>query len=217
MLEWWNALTTANQMFFGIAAFFSVLFVWQFIMTLIGLAGHEADFEAEAADADLAADVDAADAADAGEFDAADTAMSFRLLSFRSVITGGLMFGWAGSLYLYSGVPLEPALLYAISWAVAGALIIAVLLYFMRRLQETGTPRLATCLGKPATVYMDIPKDGAGRIRTVVSGALSFVAARGAGGKAIRAGTPVRVRRLLDTHTVEVDTVPDDTKETPDA
>ncbi len=209
MLEWWATLTGANQIFFAIAFFFSALFVWQFIATILGLASAETDVEVAAADADLGEVDGAADAGDAdfdaGEAGDADASISFKLLSFRSVIAFGMMFGWAGALYLYNGHELGSTLLYSMGWAFAGGLLVAVMLYLMRRMQESGTPRLATCVGQPGTVYMDIPAGGAGKVRTVVSGAVSFVAARGADGAGLKSGTPVRIRRMLDSSTVEVE------------
>ena len=214
MFDWFSALSTANQVFFGIAALFSALFLWQLIMTIIGLAGGESDI-----DADVHADVGEMDHGDLvhgglehgtaegheAAVDAADTAGSFRLLSLRSIITGGMMFGWAGALYMYNGVALSLALLYSLVWALAGMFVIALLFYFMRRMQETGTRQLATAVGERGTVYMDIPAGGTGKVRTVVSGTVSFVDARSADREALKAGTPVRVRRLLDPSTIEVE------------
>ncbi len=37
MGEWWNALTTLNQVFYVLAGFFSLIFAWQLISALIGL------------------------------------------------------------------------------------------------------------------------------------------------------------------------------------
>ncbi len=196
---WWSGLSSVNKAFFCFAFFFSALFLWQFVMTLIGLAGSSTDTELDA-DADMDMDAEA----EAVEVTAHETTVSFKLLSIRSIITGGMLFGWAGALYLYNGTPLRTALLYAVAWALAGALVIAVLMYLMRHLQETGTARLATCVGQPATVYMDIPASGTGKVRTLVSGAVSFVPARAADGQPMTAGTPVRVTRLLGTSTVEV-------------
>lgn len=213
---WWSSLSSVNRVLFCIAFFFSALFVWQFVMTLIGLATGGADAELDTggdADADVGADADAGDVhadfhADVhgdGALEAAHaTTISFKLLSIRSIITGGMMFGWAGALYLYNGLPLSTALVYAMAWAIGGALVIALVMYLMRRLQETGNRQLATCVGQPATVYMDIRAGGTGSIRTMVSGAINYVPARAAGGDALKAGTPVRVARLLDATTVEV-------------
>jgi hypothetical protein len=58
-------------------------------------------------------------------------------------------------------------------------------------------------------VYADIPAGGTGQIRTLVSGVVTVVAARAAGGEALKAGTPVKVRRCLDATTVEVEKVPE--------
>lgn len=46
-------------------------------------------------------------------------------------------------------------------------------------------------------------------IAFVFSGSVAFVPARTAGGKALKAGTPVRVRRMLDASTVEVEEAKD--------
>lgn len=224
MVEWFADLDTASKVFLSIATVFSVFFVWQFIMTILGMTGGggdmeagadvgevSADFDAEGFSAEIGEDV-AVDVggdvggdfdADAGDLDV-ESAMSFKLLSFRSVIAFGMLFGWAGVLYRHEGRPVDVAILYSLAWAAAGGLLVSTLLYFMKRMQETGTRRLATCVGRPSTVYMDIPARGTGKIRTVVSGAVSFVPARSADGKRIPAGTPVEVTRQLDHATVEV-------------
>jgi len=232
---WWDGLETEAKVFFGIAFVFSALFLWQFIMTLVGLAGGGAEAEVGAGEADVHFDAEAGEA-DAGAMDAdvgdahvgvevggdvdladadvhaievseAETTISFKLLSLRSVITGGMLFGWAGALYVQEGVALGTAMLLAMAWAAAGAIVVAALMYGMRRMQETGNRRLSTCVGQAGSVYMDIPKSGTGKVRTVVSGAVAFVPARTADGKPLKAGTPVRVLRLLDPSTVEVEAV----------
>jgi len=231
---WWDGLSTAARIFFGIAFVFSALFLWQFIMTLIGLADGGAEAEVDVGDTDVHFDAEAGEA-DAGVMDAhvgdmemhaevgggdadfadahamevseAETTISFKLLSLRSVITGGMLFGWAGALYVQEGVALGTAMLLAMAWAAAGAIVVAALMYGLRRMQETGNRRLSTCVGQPGSVYMDIPKAGTGKVRTLVSGAVAFVPARTADGKPLKAGTPVRVRRMLDASTVEVEAV----------
>jgi hypothetical protein len=62
-------------------------------------------------------------------------------------------------------------------------------------------------VGSEGTVYLDIPAQRTGEIRVTVSDAVSHVKARAAGGAALVAGTPVRVLRLLDPMTVEVEPV----------
>ena len=37
LAAWWESLTTLNQWFYGVAAFFGVLFLWQMVMAFFGL------------------------------------------------------------------------------------------------------------------------------------------------------------------------------------
>ena len=101
------------------------------------------------------------------------------------------------------------SLLYAVGWGAAGWVVVAVLMNLMRKLTETGSLKIATCLGNQGTVYLNIPAGGQGEVRVLVSGRVTIVKARSAAGGQIDAGTPVRVVRTLDTTTVEVETLKD--------
>jgi hypothetical protein len=213
-----------EMMYWGVAAFFSVLFLWQLIATLLGGIGGTEHIEAGGTDvhADMGAadhDVGGHDAAghDVGGHDvgghggheagtAVESVATFKLLSVRSVTAFGLLFGWAGVLYSRgTGPGPNRTLLYSVLWGVVGMLIVSAIFYFLMRMTETGTRRLATALGQPATVYMDIPAGGAGQVRVMISGAVSFVSARVAGGEALKAGAPVVVNRIIGPNTVEVE------------
>jgi hypothetical protein len=74
----------------------------------------------------------------------------------------------------------------------------------MRKLAESGNPRIASCVGTRGAVYMDIPADGIGKVRVTVTGVISMVDARSVGDEAISAGTPVEVLSKLDDSTVSV-------------
>lgn len=224
MAEWWSGLTTLNQAFFVIAVAFSALFVWQLLSAIFGMfgaAGGDMDMHADvpagidmhppdiAPGMDFCADV-AAGAPDVHvpehlEVGGAETVASFRLISIRSLVAFGTLFGWAGALYLEEGLGTGPAVFFALLWALAGMLVVSAIFYLMQRMTETGTPVLATAIGQPGTVYMDIPAGGAGKVRTLVGGVVTFVNARAAGGAALSGGTPIRVRRLVDSTTVEVE------------
>jgi len=208
MIDWWQSLTAANQVFYGAAVFFSVFFVWQFIAALIGLSGGEGDVDVDAgADMDVDADVDVdVDGIEAGSAaDAVDTVTAFHLISIRSVLAFFMMFCWAAALYLNVGAALGPAMLYALLWGGASMVLVALVVNLIRRLAETGTMRLSTAVGKIGTVYMEIPARGAGQVRVTVSRVTSYVSARARGGEQLDAGTPIRVVRLLGSNTIEVE------------
>jgi hypothetical protein len=216
MMDWWSGLTALNKAFYGVAAFFSVIFVWQFISALIGLAGGDMD-----ADADVHADVDAGGAdlhtdadMDGGldahgleahsAHDAGESLSAFRVLSVRAILAFCTLFSWATALYLNQHETVTVALLYATGWGLAGGVVVTFLVRWLRGLAETGTPRLSTCVGARGTVYMDIPAGGRGEVRVPVGGVLTMVKARAAGGEAIKAGIGVYVLGILDEMTVEV-------------
>jgi len=222
MSEWWAALDTLTRVFYIGAAFFSVLFLWQLISMLIGLGGGEdidhGDMDVDAhVDVDAGVDVDHDFApGDHPEFehgahaDGTETMAAFRLLSLRSILAFFLLFSWAGALYRNQQVPLPRAMSYAVIWGAGAMLLVALLFYAMRRMTESGSPRIASCVGTQGTVYLDIPSEGFGEARVTVSGVLSHVKARGAGGQELKAGTPVRVRRALGPNSIEVEPVNED-------
>ena len=221
MGAWWSDLGSAAQVFYVAALFFSALFLWQLIAAVVGLGGGE-DFDMDAgaaeADVDVDVDVDADVGADAdvavgehpefehgAEIDGTATLVTFKLLSFRSILAFCMLFSWAGALYTQGGAKLTAALLYATGWGLLAMVLVALLFYGLRRLTESGSPRIATCLGTEGTVYLDIPTGGTGEARVTVSGVVSHVRARGAGGQELQAGTTVRVRRILGPRTIEVE------------
>jgi len=207
--------TLIGSIYWGAAVFFSILFLWQLLATLFGHIGGGGETTDVSAGHDVGAGGhDVAGGHDAaaghghdGAVGAAESVASFKLLSIRSITAFGMLFGWAGVLYSRQGRP--PAdnlvIIYSLLWGFVGMLIVSAIFYFLMRMTETGTRRLATCVGQRGTVYMDIPAGGTGQVKTIVSGIVSFVPARAVGGEILKAGTPVIVKRLLDSTTVEVE------------
>lgn len=203
MTEWWNGLTQTNQVFYGVAVFFSVFFVWQLISALMGLDADHADV-----DMDGSPDIDMDGAATHGEhMDAGGTVAAFKLLSIRSIITFFTLFSWGCAMYLDNGYPATQATAYSALWGLAGMISVAAVFYVMPKLTHTGTADLGSCVGTTGTVYLDIPEQGSGEVRVMVSGTLSHIKARTADGKALKAGVEVRVASRLDHATVVVEPV----------
>ena len=82
--DWWNSLGSSLQIFWGISIIFSVLFVIQFVLSLIGL-DFDSDTDTEAVGHDYSLDAD------------------FSLLSIRSIIAFFTFFGWTGVLVMTNG------------------------------------------------------------------------------------------------------------------
>ena len=92
-------------------------------------------------------------------------------------------------------------------WGFAGMISVAFLLYLLPKLAHTGTKNLDSCVGQLGTVYLDIPENGTGEVKVLVSGIVSHIKARGAGGVAFKASEPVVITRRLGQNMVEVKSV----------
>ena len=193
-----------TSVYWGAAIFFSVLFAWQLLATLFGHFGGGDNIDASAVHDAGAGGHDVA----AGHDAAVDSVASFKLLSIRSMTAFGLLFGWAGVLYHRAEVSQNLTILYSLLWGLVGMLIVSALFYFFMRMTESGTRRLSTAVGQPATVYMDIPANGAGQVRVLCGSTICFVTARAAGGEAMKAGAPVVVKRVVGPNVVEVEKAP---------
>ncbi len=206
-MEWWSDISGLNRAFYFAAAFFSGLFLWQFIASMIGLAGGDLDIEAhdiDAGDMDFDVDIDVDFDGHLEDVDAIDSTTAFKMLSLRAILAFCTMFTWATAMYIDSE-GISAALLYGIGWGLAAWLIISLLVNWMRKLAETGNARLVTCVGTKGTVYLDIPKGRTGEVRVMVSGRITLVKARTAGDGELKSGTPIRVTHKIDNTTVEVE------------
>jgi len=195
MQEWWAGLAGITQVFYGMAVFFSVFFLWQMIGAFMGLDGDSMDFGGDVTD--VPAEMDFEDVMESSE--------AFKVLSLRSIITFFTLFSWGGALYMNEGMPVVKAMGTASIWGVVGMLAIAGIFYFMGKMSEVGTKDVASAQGKIATVYLDIPADGFGEVKTTVSGAVEHIKARSFNGTALPSGTQVRIVKVVGQTLVEVE------------
>lgn len=197
MSVWWANLEPLNRAFFMAAGVFSVFFLWQLVMAVIGLS---------AGDADVDASTDVGGAHDSPA-DAADTVAAFKLVSVRSIIAFFTLFSWATALYMSQGETLVRAMLYGIGWGVAAMLIVALLLHMLLRLTASGNIDVYSTLNANAMVYLDIPQTGDGEIRLLCNGVMTHLRARNVRGAPIKAGTTVKIVKITGPNSVEVELV----------
>ncbi|WP_372794715.1 hypothetical protein [Pontiella sp.] len=200
MTEWWDGLAGMTQFFYAAAAFFSVFFLWQVIGAFLGLADDDADFSSgvtEADDLDLSPD-------DLDHQDVVDSSQAFKLLSLRTIVTFFTLFFWMAALYTTNGMEVTPALGYASLWGLGGMFVVASILYLLHKMTESGTKDLLTVKGCAATVYLDIPADGYGEVKTIVNGASEHIKARSTEGVDLPAGTQVKIVQVMSQTLVGV-------------
>ena len=202
MQEWWAGLAGVTQFFYGMAAFFSVFFLWQIIAAFMGLNGDDMDVGGDS-DVDIDFDGDVADDFDLD--DVVESSQAFKVLSLRSIITFFTLFSWGSALYTAEGMSSTKAMGISSVWGLAGMVSIALIFYGMGKLTETGTKDVTSCKGKIGTVYLDIPADGFGEVKIAVSGAMEHVKAQSLHGEVLPAGTQVRVIKVVGQTLVGVE------------
>ena len=197
MTAWWSSLTTALQVFYGIAIATSVVMALQLLLSFFGL-------DADHSDADLQADVDVHDLGHGG---------ALGLLSMRTIIAFFTGFGWGGVVALESGLALVSAV--AVAVGTGGVLMLAI--FFLMRalysLRYSGTLDYRNAVGQAGSVYLPIPgaMAGPGQIEVLVQGRLCVVHAFTRAAERIPNRARVRVIGVLDPQTLLVE--PLDAKE----
>ncbi len=194
MSQWWDTLSVAQQLFWGIALFFSVLFIFQFVINLIGF-GLDLDSDAGP---DLETDHDVH--IDPG----------FAWLSVRSVIAFFTFFGWAGVIVLSRGGPLLWALLIAFLSGMLAMSLVGYLLYLFSQQTQIGNYHIDEALYHTGEVYLTIParKSGVGKILIQLGNGTREVDAL-TEGKMLPNGSIVRVTGILGDTLVLVEAVRD--------
>ncbi len=189
--DWWAALTTFQQFFWGTAIVSSVFFLFFFVISLFGF--------------DPDSDVDA----DGGTDFSADA--EFPLLSIRGIVAFFTFFGWAGVVMLSYGFS---AVMVAGTALVAGLIamfIVGWLLFMFLRFQESGNFQIEDAMFSKGTVYLTVPpgRDKAGKVHLLVNGRLIQLSAFNGTNKTIPTGTKVRVTDLAGSNIVVVEPLDD--------
>ncbi len=200
MIEWYDALTTLQKVFFIFASVGSFLFLVQLVMMLV--AGGDADAEMEAdADASIDTDADADGNADAH----ANTDLDFKIVSVQGTMAFFMMLGWVGLAANRTwgmGVPGSIGLGCAVGFA--ANLFIAKMFQFFRRLQSSGTMKMSNAVGQEGEVYLTIKKDMPGKVRVAVQEHLKVFDAMIEDGEDLPTGTRVKVVRVVKGNTMMV-------------
>ncbi len=186
---WWEGLTGAGQAFWGISIVFSVLFVIQFVLSLIGV-----DF-----DMDMDGDVDTDFGMDA----------DFSLFSIRSIIAFFTFFGWTGVLMLDAGFGLWAAIITSLITGFLAMVIVGYMMYKFTKFDESGTFNPDSAINHVGEVYLFIPaaKSGYGKIHLKLKGALKEMDAVTDEKSEIPTGSKIKVLDVLDDNLLLVEKI----------
>ena len=176
LIEWWNSLGLASQIFYCIAIPSSLVLLIQTILMFIGL-GEGAD-----GDVDVDVDVDAPDT-DIGDgifgedsvegFDAPSDIGSLHVFTFRGIIAFFVIFSWVGIVMQSFSVNLPITIIVATICGAAMMVGIAFLFRLVMKLRNSGTADNRNAVGVAGKVYLTIPpsRSGEGKVNIMLQGA----------------------------------------------
>lgn len=169
LVEWWNSLGLALQIFYCIAIPSTLVLLIQTILMFLGIGDGDADFDAP--DLDFNGD----GLPDNLELDLDDIAgiESLHIFTVRGIIAFFVIFGWVGVVMQSAKVPLPITILVAAICGFATMVLIAYLFKLVMRLKSDGTADNRNALGSAGKVYLTIPpaRSGEGKINIMLQGA----------------------------------------------
>lgn len=179
MQEWYSALSSFEQVFWGIALIASVFFVFVLVTTLIG-------GDTDGIDGDVDADIEG------------DTGIGFQFFSFKNIVAFFTIFGWSGISFLEAGMSKGIVVLLAAVCGLAMMFVMAFLLYQMRKMTSSGTLKMKNAIGQIGSVYLTIGANRSqiGKVQITVQGALRELEALTDENEALTTNTVVQVKEV---------------------
>ena len=175
IIDWWNSLDLAAQIFYCIAIPASVILLIQTVLTFIGIGdGAEADADA---DVDIPDDADTPDGIFGG--DTVTETHDFvgleglRVLTLRGIIAFFVVFGWVGVVMNSFDIKLYITIPVAFVCGVAIMFILAFIFRALMKLRNNGNIDNKNAIGVSGKVYLTVPpsRQGQGKVQIIVQGA----------------------------------------------
>jgi hypothetical protein len=209
----------------------------QFILSVMGMAGHDVDIpdgdgihgDSIPSDGVVGHDVDsggvghtgAGGSAAGGNVDAESghdagghhgSTWLFGILSFRTAIAALTFFGLSGLASLSAGLATSSTLTIAIASGFGAMLLVHAVMRMFSKLAEDGTIRIARAVGVEAKVYVPIPANdsGRGKVQLRLQERLVEYPAVTRGQRALRTGARVRVVAVRGGDLLEVRSLEDE-------
>lgn len=176
IMDWWNALSTATQVFYCVAIPSTLVLLIQTVLMFIGF-GSDVDGGIE--DVSDGTPHDMIDAGDGvfGEDMVSDTQDLFgleglRIFTLRGIIAFAVVFGWVGALMDTSGVNLWVTLPVATVCGFVMMVALAFLLRAVMQLRSDGNTDNRNAVGTAGKVHLTIPpaRSGEGKVHVMLQG-----------------------------------------------
>lgn len=209
MSEWWNALQGFEKFFWSLAIPFTVLFIIQMTMLVIGI-DNGGDIGDAGGDIDLDggfdSDVDSGLDIDGGN--ELKVPLNLRLFTLRNIIVFFTIFSWAGIVGVKHNYSKIGTIAFAFILGSVVVVILSAVFSLLLKATESGTMDIKNAIGVKGEVYLTIPEKGkgVGKIQLVIQGSLRELEAV-TNGVELKTGTKVKVTDVTDKNYLEVEPI----------
>lgn len=174
MIDWWNDLSLATQIFYCIAIPSSLVLLIQTILTFMGV-GDNADIDTDGVE-DFAPEADTPDGVfgDGDLDDVHDAAGTdaLRIFTLRGVVAFLVVFGWMGVALDASEVALYVTIPVALVCGLAMMFLLAFIFREVMKLRSDGNTDNRNAVGTAGKVQLTIPpsRSGEGKVHIMLQG-----------------------------------------------
>lgn len=132
MMEWFSNLTDFEKFYWIITGVSSLFFIFILITTFTG------------------GDID-----DVGDIDA-DTGVGFQFFTLKNTVAFFAIFGWSGISCINAGYTQTTTIIISVVCGFMMMVMVALLMFYMRKLNNSGTLKIKNALGAVGEVYTTI-------------------------------------------------------------
>ena len=209
MLEFWNSLSTAAQVFYCVAIPATLVLIIQTVLMFIGF-GDDADASFDDTSITAPSDFDTHDGV-FGEDLPTEVSDSFgfeglRIFTIRGIVAFFVIFGWVGIAMEAASIPLYVTIPVAAICGFAMMFLLAFLLRLVMKLRDDGNLDNRNAIGVSGRVHLLIPpnRSGEGKVHIMLQGSYVEREAVTDSSEAIPTGAEIVVTALSGQTTLVV-------------
>ncbi len=179
----WNSLTLLGKIYWAVAIPSTLIFLISFVLALIGK-------DADATDVDLDVDIGFSDF----------------FINFKAIMSFFTMFAWIGIAGINTSLSSSVIIIVSIIAGIGMMLLMATLMYYMDKLQYSGTLDFNNAIGATGYVYLTIPpnRQYGGKVQVTIQGSLRTLDAMTEETEAIKTNTNIEVIEVLSDNVLLV-------------
>lgn len=175
---WWDALTSVQQIYWGIAIPFTLIFLIQTVLTFVG--GE--------IDGDTDMDIDA------------DGEIGFQFFTIKNFVAFFTIFGWTGIACLEAEMAFFTVVIVSLISGLIMMSVMASIFYFFSKLTDSGTMDVKNAVGGVGEVYLTVraKRGNIGKVTIMVQGSFRELEAITDDEEDLKNGMVINVKSVIN-------------------